>query len=257
MYNGRFKSFTYGADGQLAINNEKQWGDSIVNNNAEHFSIQSKIKDLINVSSQAKKQSEFFQNQNENQAKQIDFLNAKYNVLNNISKKQENFYSNMIQEQYANFNQLASYQENLCNSTLNNQQNNLLQQQNLLQKQQNALEYFQNINEAQSRSNLNIQERHMDLSRQHPEHFTLENFADDNKCMNKEKYETTMNKCKWDTNKLPTPDYPNEQAVFDACNADNDCKGYATFNNKWYKYTPMDETKCDKGSEQSYCKRKA
>ena len=172
MYNGRFKSYTYGADGQLAINSEKQWGDSIVNNNAEHFAVQSKIQNLKNISNQSKSQIEYFQSQNEKQSRQIEFLTQKYNVFNNISKAQENFYSDLIQEQYLNYNDLSNHQEKFCNSTINKQYNHLSQQQNLLQQQQRALEYFQNINQSQANSNYNIHKKHLELSRNNQEYFT-------------------------------------------------------------------------------------
>ena len=139
MYNGRFKSFTYGADGQLAINSERLWGDSIVNNHAEHFGVQSKIKNFKELTDSATSQIEYFQTNNRQQSRQLDFLSNKLNVLNDISSQQEHFYSGKLKEQYSNYRQLSNQQDRLCNSTLNNQYTNLTQQQNLLQQQQNAI----------------------------------------------------------------------------------------------------------------------
>ena len=384
MYNGQFKSFTYGADGQFALNNEQRWGDSIVNNHAEHFSTQAKIKNLNHISNEAMKQSEYFQVNNQQQSRQVEFLTNKLNAYNSIAEHQENFYKNKIGEQYSNFNNHLKQQENFGGSTLNRQYGQLTQQQQLLQQQQQALEYFQNINQAQTNSTNSINQRHLQLAQAHPEYFTLENYADFNSapnptkaineklaadaklaaaanaavtagaaansstaaaaanakamvdaqaaavakaeaekkaayeafgaptaptssassaaptssaapkasaaptsstasntpttptapkalttsaaptsseavnnCLNKERYNTVINNCQWDTTKLPTPDYANEQAAIDACNADTNCQGYASYNNKWYKYAPMDEASnaCVKTGKQSYCKR--
>jgi hypothetical protein len=388
MYNGQFKSFTYGADGQFALNNEQRWGDSIVNNHAEHFSTQAKIKNLNHISNEAMKQSEYFQVNNQQQSRQVEFLTNKLNAYNSIAEHQENFYKNKIGEQYSNFNNHLKQQENFGGSALNRQYGQLTQQQQLLQQQQQALEYFQNMNQAQTNSTNSINQRHLQLAQAHPEYFTLENYADFNSapnptkaineklaadaklaaasnaavtagaaansstaaaaanakamvdaqaaavaraeaeknaaneafgapkaqapapnasappkapgaptasaapkapvaptasaapssappssappssgaptapgavnnCLNKERYNTVINNCQWDTTKLPTPDYANEQAAIDACNADTNCQGYASYNNKWYKYAPMDEASnaCVKTGKQSYCKR--
>ena len=176
MYNGQFKSFTYGADGQFALNNEQRWGDSIVNNHAEHFSTQAKIKNLNHISNEAMKQSEYFQVNNQQQSRQLNFLTTKLNAYNNIAEHQENFYKNKIEEQYSNFNNHIKQQENFGGSALNQQYGQLTQQQQLLQQQQQALEYFQNINQAQTNSNSSINKRHLQLAQSHPEYFTLEKY---------------------------------------------------------------------------------
>jgi hypothetical protein len=313
MYNGRFKSFTYGADGQLALNNERQWGDSIVNNNAEHFSVQSKIKNFKSMTDSATSQIEYFQTNNKQQAGHLDFLSKKLNVYNELASQQENFYSGMLKEQFSNYRQLSNQQDKLCNSALNKQYTNLSEQQNLLQKQQNALEYFENLHQSQVNSNHSITQKNRELVSAYPEHFEMDNTnaapstttgsgaaapptapgsgaaappagaapktapvvgaAPNNatatttpagaapsaqmqqakKCLN-DKYESLMQKCKWTTTGLQS--FDSEDAALNACNADNNCKGYATpGNNKWYLYNPMEENSCEKG-EQSYCKRR-
>jgi len=312
MYNGQFKSFTYGADGQCALNNERRWGDSIVNNHAEHFTTQSKIKNLKAVSNDAMRQSEYFQLNNQQQSRQLDYLQNKLSAYVDVANHQENFYKNKIEEQFLNFSEHATQQENFCGSTLNKQYGHLSQQQQLLQQQQNALEYFENLNEAQANSNRNIYQKHAELFQSDPERFTLEGFENPplptpqtqsgavapqmqqpgavapqmqqpgavapqmqqpgavapqmqsgavapqmqqsaNKCFNNEKYESVNQKCKWNTTGLQS--YDNEETAMKACNADNNCKGYATSSNKWYLYNPMNESSCEVG-EQSYCKRK-
>ena len=314
MYNGRFKSFTYGADGQLALNNERQWGDSIVNNNAEHFSVQSKIKNFKNMTDSATSQIEYFKTNNTQQTRHLDFLSKKLNVYNELASQQENFYSGMIKEQFSNYRQLSNQQDKLCNSALNKQYTNLSEQQNLLQKQQNALEYFENLHESQVNSNHSITQKNRELASAYPEHFEMDTGAapptagavapptagasapptapgsgappktatatappagtapktatatapgsgaapsaqmqQAKKCLN-DKYESLMQKCKWTTTGLQS--FDNEEAALNACNADNNCKGYATAgNNKWYLYNPMEESSCEKG-EQTYCKRR-
>lgn len=310
MYNGRFKSFTYGADGQLALNNERQWGDSIVNNNAEHFNVQSKIKNFKDMTNNATSQIEYFQTNNMQQSRHLDFLSKKLNAYNQLAGEQEKFYSGMIKEQYSNYSELSNQQDKLCNSALNKQHTNLSQQQNLLQQQQNALEYFENLHQSQVNSNHSINQRNRELSDKYPEHFEMEtaNAAPPaapgtvagapptvpaagassvtappsvpgagaappatkssvpvagttpsmqtqqvKKCLN-DKYESSMQKCKWNTTGLQS--FDNEEAALNACNADSNCKGYATpGNNKWYLYNPMEENTCEKG-EQPYCKRR-
>ena len=326
MYNGRFKSFTYGADGQLAINHEKQWGDSIVNNNAEHFSVQSTIKAYKDRTNESLSQIEYFENQNKQQSRQLDFLSKKIEMYDNISKDQNRFYSGQMKEQYANYKELSNRQENFCNASLNKNYTNISQQQNLLMQQQRALEHFENMHQMQVQSNNNIQNKHNELTKKYPEYFTDPSpnnsqsqtqgqqpktqdqqpktqdqqpktqdqqpktqdqqpqtqgkqpqtqgkqpqtqgkqpqtqgqqqqtqgqQQQEKKCLN-DKYESVTQKCKWNISGLNA--YDNEEAALNACNADTNCKGYATMNNKWYLYNPMDEKTCEKG-EQHYCKRK-
>jgi hypothetical protein len=292
MYNGRFKSFTYGADGQLALNNEQQWGDSIINNHAEHYSVQSKIRNLKNMTDSATGEIEYFQTNNIQQGRHLEFLSKKLNAYNEIAGEQENFYSNKIKEQFTNYRQLSNQQDNLCSSALNKQYTNLSQQQQLLQQQQNALEYFENLHQSQVNSNKSIMQHNIELSNKYPEHFEMENkdvpppasgatpppasgaapppasgaapppasgakastqMPQAKKCLN-DKYESVTQKCKWNTTGLQS--FDTEEAALNACIADTNCKGYAsTSNNKWYLYNPMDESSCEKG-EQTYCKRR-
>jgi hypothetical protein len=172
MYNGRYINYTYGADGQLYINNEKQWGVHILNNNAEHIAVQSKMKDLKKISNDAKMQAEYFQNQNQKQSNYLSFLNSKLHTFNNISKNQEYFYTDKIHNQYLNYSQIYKQQENICNTTLDNQQNHFIFQQNLLEKQQSALQHFENLHKHQVISNLDIEKKHNQIIQNYPEYFT-------------------------------------------------------------------------------------
>jgi hypothetical protein len=172
MYNGRYINYTYGADGQLYIKNEKQWGDHILNNNIEHSAVQSRLKEFNNIANHAKMQAEYFQNQNQKQSNYLSFLNSKLHTFNNISKIQEYFYTDKIHNQYLNYSQIYKQQENICNSTLYNQQNHFIFQQNLLQKQQSALQHFENLHKHQVISNLDIEKKHNQIIQNYPEYFT-------------------------------------------------------------------------------------